>query len=229
MSNPYRKIENGISFLDFAGFFGHPSGMILKNNGGSEKDYFDFIVEKCSYKNDANAIRLIGLNQKHTAKIIRAELVSNQPADGIFTENRGYAITIKTADCLPIFLSDGKTIALLHAGWRGLLAGIIDRFFFEAKWFDKDSAKALIGPHIGQCCFTVGPEVALLFNSGYLRKYSDRYFIDLGCFAIDALAANGIKYIQRYDACTACEPALYHSYRQEGVKTGQMIAYMSLG
>ena len=223
------KTVEGIFWLDFSDIFGIPSGMTLRNRSSSEKELSDFIVRRCRIDRDDGSFRFIRLNQKHTSIIRNAESVSERPADGVFTDKRGLAISVKTADCLPIFLFDGKIIALLHAGWRGLLSGIINRFFAEVKDFDKVSGKAVIGPAIGPCCFSVGPEVAILFNSGYLNKRFGKLFMDLGCFAVDALTAGGIKYIYRYEPCTACEPAIYHSFRQEGVKTGQMLAFMSLG
>ncbi len=229
MNNIKPKTLEGVSWLDFSGIFGVPSGIILKNPDRSEKDLYDFIIRRCTAGQDAGSLRLIRLNQKHTSIIRNAESVSERPADGVFADKRDFVITVRTADCLPIFLYDGRIIALLHAGWRGLLAGIIDRFFQEVKDFDCASAKAVIGPGIGPCCFNVGPEVAILFNSGYLNKRHGALFIDLGCFAVDALAAGGIKYIYRYEPCNACEPAIYHSFRQEGVKTGQMLAFMRLG
>ncbi len=229
MNNIKPKTIEGISWLDFSEIFGVPSGMTLKNQNCSEKELLDFIVRRCRTGGDDGSFRFIRLNQKHTSIIVNAELVSNRPADGVFTDKRGFVISVRTADCLPIFLYDSKVVALLHAGWRGLLAGIINRFFAEVRDFDKVSAKAVIGPAIGPCCFSVGPEVAILFNSGYSERRFGKLFMDLGRFAVDALAESGIKYIYRYEHCTACEPAIYHSFRQEGVKTGQMLAFMSLG
>ncbi|MFL5782133.1 MAG: polyphenol oxidase family protein, partial [Thermoleophilaceae bacterium] len=75
--------------------------------------------------------------------------------DGHVTELDGLALLVLVADCLPVALAGGGRVAMLHCGWRGLAAGILER---AVERFDEPPAAA-VGPGIGRCCYEVGEEV----------------------------------------------------------------------
>jgi polyphenol oxidase len=125
-----------------------------------------------------------------------------------------------TADCLPIALvrdaGESPAVAVLHAGWRGLLtgvvaagAGVIDGAF-----------RAAIGPAIGPCCYEVGPEVAGPFAAAYGDDVVRGRKLDLWTAAERALQAVGALDVERVDLCTACNPELFFSHRRTGKPRG---------
>jgi len=231
----YKTSADGIRYLDLSGFMNTPCGIVLKNDKFPKtklKNFVMTILRLYKSSNDdkvSGNLHLIEINQKHTARVVKADNADTKPADGVFTSSSNEILTIKTADCFPVFLYDGKTVGLLHVGWRGCLAGIIENFFREAPKLNIDKARAAIGPGIGVCCFKVSPEVALLFDKKYRLEKENDFFIDLMGFVVDELTGFGIEYILKIDACTACDNGKFHSYRREGKKFKQMISYIFKG
>jgi len=231
----YKTSPDGVKYLDFSDFVNTPCGTILKNEEFSQAELKNFIktipgiYKSANHDKASGNLHLIEPDQKHTAEIVRADNVNAGPADGAFTSSPRDILTIRTADCMPVFLYDGETVGLLHIGWRGCLAGIIENFFREASEFNIKNTKAAIGPGIGQCCFKVSPEVALLFEKKYCLQKENKFFVDLMGFIVDELAGFGIEYILKIDACTVCDNENFHSYRREGKKFEQMISYIYTG
>ncbi len=83
----------------------------------------------------------------------------NGPGDALTTKWPRLALTVVTADCVPVLMAGGGRIAAVHAGWRGLAESILPAAIgrFES---DPEAIVALVGPAIGPCCYEVGPEVA---------------------------------------------------------------------
>lgn len=159
------------------------------------------------------------------------EIVAGTPgatplrADGSFTTCRDRVLAIMTADCLPILLCDraGSVIIALHAGWRGLLDGIIGKAI--AAWPDlRGEWLAWIGPGIGPAAYVVGAELASRFHAaepaydGYFRTdASGDIRADLGGLAEWQLRAAGVDAIYRFNGCTAADPHRFYSFRRDGV------------
>ncbi|MCD6162523.1 MAG: polyphenol oxidase family protein [candidate division Zixibacteria bacterium] len=221
----------GIHYLDLSGFMTIPCGTITRNESFSLAELQNFILKIVQSDNTASQkyMRLIQLNQKHTNIIIKADSNHDKPADGVYSDSRDDILIIKTADCFPVFLYDGRTCGLIHVGWRGAFAGIIGNFLEQAGNFNPTKAKAAIGPGIESCCFEVSPEVALLFDSKYRHQKKDCFFIDLRGFIIDELTKIGVKCVVSCEACTACKPNWFYSYRREGKKDKQMLSYICSG
>lgn len=145
-------------------------------------------------------------------------------ADAAFTRSPGRVCAILTADCLPILLCDraGTTVLAIHAGWRGLLDGIIGRCL-RSLAVDPGEWMAWIGPGISSAAYEVGPELVTRFTareSRWARHFastSQGIFADLPALAADQLAAAGIPDITRYAGCTAGEPERFFSYRRDGL------------
>ena len=169
--------------------------------------------------------------QVHSALVRRAEAASRgEQADGLWTDEPGLPILALSADCLPLALArtDGSrpAIAVLHAGWRGLLEGIVAS---GAAALGDGELAAAIGPAIGPCCYEVGEEVAAPFRQRFGDDVVRDRNLDLWTSAERALRAAGIERIHRVDRCTACEPETFFSHRRDHGRTGRqgVVAYVA--
>jgi YfiH family protein len=151
--------------------------------------------------------------------------------DGLWSDAPGRAMLLLTADCMPIAIarSDGirPAVEILHAGWRGLLAGIVAA---GVRAIGARQLVAAIGPSIGPCCYEVGDEVAAPFRQAFgedvVREGSK---LDLWTAAERALRAAGVEHVDRFDLCTACNGDRFFSHRRDHGRTGRqgVIAYVS--
>jgi YfiH family protein len=150
-------------------------------------------------------------------------------ADVLYTKSPGLSLAVMTADCLPVILADpeGKGVAVVHAGWRGLAAGILSSAVgaFE----DPGRIRAVIGPAIGPDHYEVGEDVALAVASGseagaVTRRRDRALFLDLAGTARGVLKALGVGRIEDVDLCTACERRRFFSHRRDGGVTGRQAA-----
>jgi YfiH family protein len=142
-------------------------------------------------------------------------------ADGLVTRAPGRPLAVMAADCLMVALVDPATgrVAAVHAGWRGLAAGIVHR---AVSMFDRpDRVLAAIGPAIGADHYEVGPEVpaalAGVSSPGAVTvRRNGRTHVDLAATAERVLDERGVRKIERAELCTACWPARFYSYRRDG-------------
>jgi polyphenol oxidase len=142
-------------------------------------------------------------------------------ADIITASESGPVLGILTADCAPVLLVGDRGIAVAHAGWRGLVAGVIE----SAVNAVAPVTAAWIGPCIHACCYQVGPEVIEAFRaSGLPVAEGDR--VDPADASLFALRRAGVEHVATADACTSCDPN-YFSYRRDGV-TGRQGAFLAL-
>lgn len=182
----------------------------------------------------------IWLRQVHGSGVVAAHrVVPGAPpeADAAWTDQTGVACGVLTADCLPIVLAaaDGSQVAAIHAGWRGLAAGVIEATLAA---MPRTAVDMLVwfGPAIGPCCYEVGAEVREAFVTAQGND-ADRYFIpghaqgkfhaDLYGLATLRLHRAGIKSIKGGDQCTACDAHNYFSHRRDG-QTGRMATLVTL-
>jgi hypothetical protein len=176
---------------------------------------------------DEKAVRL---GQVHGARVVRCEEPGEFPAtDGARSMVPGLVLTVRTADCIPVLLaSPSEGIALLHAGWRGLVAGILEAGV--ANFSEPHRLQVLFGPAIGPCCYEVGAEVASQFPAAVLSIASgSRPRLDLARAATLRLTALGIA-ADRVEAapfCTRCHQHLLHSSRGSGAGPGRIFAFAS--
>ncbi|MBC2770493.1 peptidoglycan editing factor PgeF [Pusillimonas sp. 7-48] len=154
---------------------------------------------------------------------------STPVADAAVTSCAGHALAVLTADCLPVVVADdaGQAVAVAHAGWRGLAAGVLDNTVaaLQARLPAQAELRAWIGPAIGQSAFEVGPDVYAAFcdtqpeNTVYFvrRPGSERaggkWLADLAGLARHRLAVLGVRYIEQSNWCTYRHPELFYSYR----------------
>jgi polyphenol oxidase len=170
--------------------------------------------------------------QVHSSRVLRAApAMRGEHADGLWTDEPGMPILAMSADCLPIVLARagaGKAaVAVLHAGWKGLLAGIVAAG--AQALGDDGTLRAAIGPGIGPCCYEVGEEVATPFRERFGDDVVREGRLDLWTSAERELRTAGIEHIDRFDRCTACEPETFFSQRRDAGRTGRqgVIAYVA--
>ena len=161
-------------------------------------------------------------------------------ADALLTQRKGVYLGVKVADCLPVIFFDPEreALALLHAGWRGIIQGIHLRVAQAMKNLFSSSNSQLvvgIGPGIGKCCFSVGEEVAELFEQrerrgGNVDRKEGRFLINLKGFLFDELVDQGFDphIVEVAPHCTFCEKELFYSHRREGEGAGRFMLLASL-
>ena len=134
--------------------------------------------------------------------------------DGLWTDEPGVPLLVLTADCVPLVLArrDRPGLAVLHVGWRGLVAGIVE----EGLRVVGRGARAAVGPAIGPCCYEVGSEVAAHFERDLVREGR----LDLWSAVERRLRGGGCGDVERLDLCTHCNPDLFFSYRRDGKPYG---------
>jgi polyphenol oxidase len=125
------------------------------------------------------------------------------------------AALVFVADCLPVALSGPGGVAILHCGWRGLAAGIVERGAGAVGATD-----AAIGPGIGPCCYEVGDEVLAAF-AGLGGEVASGRMLDLTEVARRLLADAGIERVEAAGLCTSCERELFFSHRRDHGLTGR--------
>lgn len=157
----------------------------------------------------------------------RTEAGAEQPprADGQATALPGVGAMVLAADCLPVALGSASAVAMVHAGWRGLAAGVIEQGVLALRELSgEEPIAAIVGPGAGACCYEVGPEVHAAF--GVARGAPGH--IDLRAIAHERLRAAGVGYVGDVDACTICEPRFF-SHRREGAHAGRQagVAWLS--
>lgn len=149
-------------------------------------------------------------------------------ADALYTREPNRPLAVMTADCLPIFLcsQQGDEIAVIHAGWRGLLNGIIEN---TLNCFNSTNLIAHLGPAISKSAFEVGAEVKQAFCNNFknvdhcfidIKGVQDKYFADLYELAKNSLNRQGVIVISGGQYCTYSQPNYFFSYRKEG-RTGR--------
>ena len=177
-------------------------------------------------------VEKLALNyQVHSDRVLRAARgMRGERADGLWTDEPGLPVLAMSADCLPVAVARidpaQPAVAVLHVGWRGLLAGVVEA---GTRSLGAGALAAAIGPGIGPCCYEVGEEVAEPFRERFGDDVLREGRLDLWTSAERALRAAGIERVDRFDRCTACEPETFFSHRRDAGRTGRqgVIAYVT--
>jgi YfiH family protein len=196
------------------------------------------LFEGCDWIEHGFGTRLSGVSQEqmaslaqiHSALILRADHEGPAgSADALITNTPNLAISIRTADCMPILLADPehRAVAAVHAGWRGSAAEILRRTLDRMRAeFDTSPGAiiAAIGPGIGKCCYQVGEEVARKFGLDGAGK------VDLATENRQQLITGGVPagQIDTLGFCTMCDSGTFHSYRRDGDRAGRMISFVRI-
>jgi hypothetical protein len=186
--------------------------------------------------------------QVHGAAVVSAEAcrAPGPPPEGdaVVATAPGDVVGVVTADCVPILLAvgGGRAVAAIHAGWRGLVRGVVEAGVAElvrASAVAVTRVTAAIGPHIGPCCYEVDAPVleALRARLGAEAMAHARpvraghAMLDLGALARLALRRAGVgEAAIGSDAalCTACDRERFHSYRRDGPGAGRLVHFVAI-
>ena len=163
-------------------------------------------------------------------------------ADGIASSAPGVPVAVFTADCVPILLATrcGAAVAAVHAGWRGLAAGVVGAGVAAVRELAGSPSPlvAAIGPHIGACCYEVDAPVIDALRGRFARALPGAMrptrpghaLLDLAALVRDALAGAGLapEAVGAFpDACTRCDPERFHSYRRDGPAAGRLVHFIA--
>ncbi len=184
------------------------------------------------------------LEQVHGTTVVDADFQTPERCgDAVYVDQPGLAGAVLTADCLPVFFAarDGGRVAVAHAGWRGLAAGILETTL--ARFPDApENVVTWLGPAIGVCHFEVGLEVREVFldacstaeqrlhlQSTAFRAAAapDKCHADLYALARFRLQTAGVLEIGGGGQCTHCDAVHYYSYRRDG-RTGRFVSIVGL-
>ena len=185
--------------------------------------------------------RLLWLKQVHGTRVVNAadclyaDLTAIPEADASMTRQAGVACAVMTADCLPVLFCDraGTVVAAAHAGWRGLLDGVLEATI-AAMGVPADELMAYLGPAIGPQAFEVGDEVRSAFvalSSEAVTAFhpgrGGKWLADIYLLARQRLSAEGVTQIYGGEFCTVTDAARFFSYRRDG-QTGRMASLIWL-
>jgi hypothetical protein len=187
-------------------------------------------------------------HQVHGVAVATAQQCAGQgpapEADVVVSEEIGVRIAVVTADCLPILLAGdrGRVVAAVHAGWRGLAGGVISACLaaLRERLTESERVAAVIGPHIGKCCYEVDEPVLGAFEERFSetlpralhRTRPGHARLDLGMLAREALRVEGVESDRIGSVkgeCTACDAERFHSYRRDGPETGRLVHFIAAG
>jgi len=216
-------------------------------NGRAVQDDYDRI-----WANYARLLSCIGcptepplrVHQVHGNEVLEVETGKNFDtackADAMLSGDSHRAISVRTADCVPILLSsaDGRMVAAVHAGWRGIVAGVIPatvKRLMAAAGEPASTLRAAIGPCIGMEAFEVGAEVLAEFEKVFglqapiqsLAKGNGN--VDLRAAARIQLVSCGVeeKHVDSTDRCTVAHQDEFFSHRRDHGITGRMAAIIA--
>lgn len=179
----------------------------------------------------------VWLNQVHGTKVLTLplEVSSNSPpsADALFTKEINQVCAVMSADCLPVLFCDlnGRGVAAAHAGWRGLLDGVLENTL--SHFPNPEHVLTWLGPAIGASAFEVGDEVKKAFETKHVlfkaafTPYNGKWLADIYTLARFQLTLGGVKSIYGGEYCTFTDPTRFFSYRRDG-QTGRQASLIWL-
>lgn len=188
--------------------------------------------------------RVIRPSQQHGTEVAFVRDAADRDpgqADAVVSSLVGAAVGVLTADCVPVLLAmdGGRVVAAVHAGWRGIAAGVVASAFeamarFAGPW---GHVAAVIGPHIGACCYEVDSPVierlrvrfATALDSALLPVRSDHSMLDLQALVRMELIGAGVRSTDLGSfpgACTCCDAERFHSHRRDGTRAGRLLHWI---
>ena len=187
--------------------------------------------------------RIVTMKQVHGDGIVEVTDKTRKEAgeaDAMVTRERETYLGILTADCVPILLvaPKQKAVAVVHAGWRGTLAGIaakMVRLLQEKYDIAPAGIEAALGPSIGACCYEIQDDVAAPFLAQWgtraessLERRDGKHFLDLRRLNRELLANAGISPTRIFaiGPCTSCASEEFFSYRREGAEIGRQLSFI---
>jgi YfiH family protein len=187
---------------------------------------------------------LVRARQVHGRDVLRVTQPADTligDADALVCDVPGLAIGVVTADCLPVLIATPSgAVAAAHAGWRGLAAGVLAATVAALREIapDVDRAIAVIGPHVDASCYEVDEPVVRALaarfgdaaNAAVRETRAGHGEIDLARLARLDLEAAGLssdRIAAIPDACTACDPERFYSFRRDGPRAGRLFHFVT--
>jgi YfiH family protein len=147
-------------------------------------------------------------------------------ADAIYTTIPGLAITVATADCVPVAIEGNGFVSVVHAGWRGVAVGTVTAALTVLRRRGLVPERAAIGPSIGPCCYEVGAEVRERLPAYHATTSWGTDSVDLASAVVDQLGGLPTWSIDR---CTMTDEDLF-SYRRNRTLDRQVcVAWVPAG
>ena len=184
--------------------------------------------------------------QVHGTRVVRADVPGavDADADALVTRTTGVAVGVVTADCVPLLAVAGDgAVAAIHAGWRGLAAGVIAAGLDALRALADVPAGAeptvAIGPHVGACCYEIDTPVIEAMTQRFgndAARHATRevrqghWLIDLAALVREELARCGVDAERASFAhaeCTACDARRFHSVRRDGAVAGRLLHWIA--
>jgi hypothetical protein len=198
-----------------------------------------FLARRFARALAADGLPIVRATQVHGTRAVlvrdapgRNEVRDAGKGDILATDLSGVALVVQTADCVPILLAGVRSVAAVHAGWRGSARNAAAEGVAALAQLGEapSSLRAYLGPAIGACCYEVGGEVAAHFAGEFLRRSCDgRFRLDLTAVNRTQLESAGVPQanISAHPACTRCGGERFASYRRDGAAAGRMIALIA--
>ena len=206
-----------------------PVSMKMKSDSFLKSVLFPFLKENCGISRE----NIVYSHQSHSTKIkFVSRGIVDATTDGWITDVPELTLIVHSADCVPILIWDtkSKTIAQIHAGWRGASEKILQKALKMMTKHDSkiDDVFLHLGPAIGDCCYEVGADVASQFRNPIQRN--DAYFLNLIKENKNQALDFGIPKNQIFSTnlCTACHSSLFYSYRRKKNLSGQMFSLATI-
>ncbi len=257
-----RRTSDGLVFYQFASLAQHTEVLhaVFTRIGGKSSGVFSSLNVGQLVGDDPTAVRAnhnlifrtlgikpeqaVTARQVHGAHVAAAGVAQQGtvlPAtDSLISKERGIALLLRFADCLPLMLYDPlrRAIGLVHVGWRGAIAGVVANTVTALQRTFGCNPRDLVaglGPAIGPCCYQVGPEVITrveqVFGSGselLVTKPDGTLHFDLPAAVRWQLQHEGVRQIEDSGLCTSCHTDEFFSHRAENGRTGRFAAVLAL-
>lgn len=226
---PYESLNLGLHVGD------DPARVRANRSRAAESLGFGLDAMICAEQVHRSAVEVVGAAERGRGSTGLGNAIPG--ADALATDTPGVLLALFYADCLPVLFADSvhRAVAVAHAGWRGLVGGVIENTLTtmrEAFGTNPADVSAAIGPGIGPCCFEVGSEVAAHFLPEFVTPGAGgaNLRVDLAAEAARRLAASGVlsANVSACSECTSCVPAHWFSHRRDQGRTGRMGALIGI-
>jgi hypothetical protein len=156
------------------------------------------------------------MEQSHSDVFLEVDKPGVYQADALITKQKNLMLVVKTADCMPVLITDGEKVGVVHIGWRGLE----NKIFYKAiSKFNTSNIKVSIGPHAQKCCYEVKEDLEIKFSKHCLKE-ENKIYLDLTKEIKDYCDTNSIE-LEYFVECTI-ENKKYNSYRRDKTNKRQM-------
>ena len=209
------------------------------------------VMKNYFQQNDINPRKIVVLEQIHSINVSipdplhLGDVEILEETDGVVTNEKGVALTVRVADCVPILFSDpvAGIIGASHNGWRAsaknMMKVMIDKMVSIGA--HAEDIRVALGPSIGECCYTVDSDRYILFMETMerfekliFRPHGSGFHLNLTRLNYELAVENGIKrnHIDSFPFCTSCDSKRFYSYRRQykkhPEKFGEMMGYIMM-